>query len=92
MNVPPIVLSATPDIANIIANSELPIYQSFVKPIDRNRFYALHPTASNARVVETTKKANVLLVEDEPINAEMVSMLQCSLRSYRELHRWRRYY
>lgn len=79
--VPPvIVLSATPDIANIIANSELPIYQSFVKPIDRNRFVdALHHlTASNARVVETTKKANVLLVEDEPINAEMVGyMLQC---------------
>jgi len=79
--VPPvIVLSATPDIANIIANSELPIYQSFVKPIDRNRFVdALHHlTASNARVVETTKKANVLLVEDEPINAEMVEyMLQC---------------
>ena len=79
--VPPvIVLSATPDIANIIANSELPIYQSFVKPIDRNRFVdALHHlTESNARVVETTKKANVLLVEDEPINAEMVGyMLQC---------------
>nr|WP_275443793.1 response regulator [Alteromonas sp. Cnat3-28] len=79
--VPPVImLSATPDIANIIANSELPIYQSFVKPIDRNRFVdALHHlTASNARVVETTKKANVLLVEDEPINAEMVGyMLQC---------------
>ena len=79
--VPPvIVLSATPDIANIIANSELPIYQSFVKPIDRNRFVdALHHlTASNAKVIEAEKKANVLLVEDEPINAEMVGyMLQC---------------
>ena len=79
--VPPvIVLSATPDIANIIANSELPIYQSFVKPIDRNRFVdALHHlTASNAKTIESSKKANVLVVEDEPINAEMVEyMLQC---------------
>ena len=79
--VPPvIVLSATPDIANIIANSELPIYQSFVKPIDRNRFVdALHHlTASNAKTIESLKKANVLVVEDEPINAEMVEyMLQC---------------
>ena len=79
--VPPvIVLSATPDIANIIANSELPIYQSFVKPIDKNRFVdALHHlTASNAKTIESSKKANVLVVEDEPINAEMVEyMLQC---------------
>lgn len=79
--VPPvIVMSATPDIANIIANSELPIYQSFVKPIDRNRFVdALHHlTASNAKTIESLKKANVLVVEDEPINAEMVEyMLQC---------------
>ena len=79
--VPPvIVLSATPDIANIVANSELPIFQSFVKPIDRNRFVdALHHlTASNAKTIESSKKANVLVVEDEPINAEMVEyMLQC---------------
>ena len=79
--VPPvIVLSATPDIANIIANSELPIYQSFVKPIDRNRFIdALHHlTSSEAKVIEGTKKAKILVVEDEPINAEMVEyMLQC---------------
>ena len=78
--VPPvIVLSATPDIANIIANSELPIYQSFVKPIDRNRFVdAIHQlTASNAKIIKDLAKANVLVVEDEPINAEMVEyMLQ----------------
>lgn len=78
--VPPvIVLSATPDIANIIAKSELPIFQSFVKPIDRNRFVdAIHQlTGNSTKAVRTLTKANILVVEDEPINAEMVEyMLQ----------------
>ncbi len=78
--VPPvIVLSATPDIANIIAKSELPIFQSFVKPIDRNRFVdAIHQlSGSKTKAVKALTKANILVVEDEPINAEMVEyMLQ----------------
>ena len=78
--VPPvIVLSATPDIANIIAKSELPIFQSFVKPIDRNRFVdSIHQlTGNNTKAVKALTKANILVVEDEPINAEMVEyMLQ----------------
>ncbi|GMM73339.1 hypothetical protein MTsDn5_32920 [Alteromonas gracilis] len=79
--VPPIiVLSATPDIANIIATSELPVYQGFVKPIDRNRFVdALrHLTTNSKNAVPNEKKARILVVEDEPINAELVEyMLQC---------------
>ncbi|MDY6975169.1 MAG: response regulator [Pseudomonadota bacterium] len=78
--VPPvIVLSATPDIANIIAKSELPIFQSFVKPIDRNRFVdAIHQlSGNNTKAIKALTKANILVVEDEPINAEMVEyMLQ----------------
>ncbi|WP_394224283.1 hybrid sensor histidine kinase/response regulator [Alteromonas gracilis] len=78
---PVIVLSATPDVANIIASSELPIYQSFVKPIDRHRFIdALHHlTSSKSKAVVPTKKATVLVVEDEPINAEMVEYMLKSM-------------
>ncbi|BFT29098.1 hypothetical protein D210916BOD24_02740 [Alteromonas sp. D210916BOD_24] len=77
---PIIVLSATPDIANIVANANVTIYQSFVKPIDKYRFVdTLHSLATNSsKLLEPTKKANILVVEDEPINAEMVEfMLTC---------------
>lgn len=79
--VPPVVvLSATPDIANIIANSDLPIYQSFVKPIDKQRLTdTLHNLAMNkTKIMAPVTRANILVVEDEPINAEMVEhMLTC---------------
>lgn len=79
--VPPIiVLSATPDIANIVASADVTIYQSFVKPIDKYRLVdTLHSlAASNSKLVEPEKNANILVVEDEPINAEMVEyMLTC---------------
>ncbi|MCB4437935.1 response regulator [Alteromonas sp. McT4-15] len=79
--VPPVVvLSATPDIANIIANSDLPIYQSFVKPIDKQRLVdTLHNLAMNkTKIMAPVTRANILVVEDEPINAEMVEhMLTC---------------
>lgn len=79
--IPPIiVLSATPDIANIIANTELSIFQSFVKPIDKYRFVdTLHQLATQKlKAIVDIKKANILVVEDEPINAEMVQyMLSC---------------
>lgn len=80
--VPPvIVLSATPDIANIIAKSELPIFQSFVKPIDRNRFVdAIHQlSGSKTQTVKALTKANILVVEDEPINAEMLEYMLNSM-------------
>ena len=77
---PVVVLSSTPDIANIIASSDLPIFQSFVKPIDRQRFIdTLHHINTNKmRILKEVSKSHVLVVEDEPINAEMVEyMLQC---------------
>lgn len=78
---PPIILlSATPDIANIVAGSEVEVWQSFVKPIDRNRIvdslrHLVHPRGDS---VETISQARILVVEDEPINAELVeNMMQC---------------
>lgn len=77
---PIIVLSATPDIANIIAGSEVEVWQSFVKPIDRNRIidtlrHLVHPRDFAG---ENVTKARILIVEDEPINAELVeNMMQC---------------
>lgn len=74
---PIIVLSATPDIANIVANNSANIYQSFVKPIDKYRFIdTLNSLAANrATAVVQAKKAHILVVEDEPINAEMVEYM-----------------
>ncbi len=74
---PVIVLSATPDIANIVAKSNLPTYQSFVKPIDKQRFVdAIRTIAEHKqRIIESERSANILLVEDEPINAEMVEYM-----------------
>lgn len=77
---PVIVLSATPDIANIIASSDLPIYQSFVKPIDKQRFIDALENVSmkKSNTVNPVRRASILVVEDEPINAEMVEhMLSC---------------
>lgn len=77
---PIIVLSATPDIANIIAGSEVEVWQSFVKPIDRNRIidtlrHLVHPREFSG---DSVTKARILVVEDEPINAELVeNMMQC---------------
>ena len=74
---PVIVLSATPDIANIVAKSKLPTYQSFVKPIDKQRFVdAIRTIAEHKqKIIESERTANILLVEDEPINAEMVEYM-----------------
>jgi CheY-like chemotaxis protein len=71
------VLSATPDIANIVAKSKLPTYQSFVKPIDKQRFVdAIRTIAEHKqKIIESERTANILLVEDEPINAEMVEYM-----------------
>ena len=77
---PIIVLSATPDIANIIANSRLDVWQSFVKPVDRNRIIdTLHHLANaGATSHQATQNAKILIVEDEPINGELLeNMLHC---------------
>jgi len=78
---PPVILiSATPDVANIVANQQLTIAQAFVKPIDTNRFVDTlhHFNSSQDKNIATTQKNVILVVEDEPINAEMTqSMLGC---------------
>lgn len=70
---PLIMVSATPDIANIVASSRLSVWHVFVKPIDRNRFVdaihqLLHPNDSTVK----QKVPRILIVEDEPINAEII--------------------
>ena len=78
---PPVILiSATPDIANVVANQQLTIAQAFVKPIDTNRFIDTlhHFNSSHSKHITATQKNTILVVEDEPINAEMTqSMLGC---------------
>lgn len=70
---PLIMVSATPDIANIVASSRLSVWQVFVKPIDRNRFIdAIHQLVRPTSMVVKQKAARVLIVEDEPINAEII--------------------
>ncbi len=76
--VPPIIfISATPDIANLVHGSNLQIWQTFVKPVDRNRFVdALHHLASSTafKGVEQ-READILVVEDEPINQEILKAM-----------------
>ena len=77
---PIIVLSATPDIANIIANHNVEVWQSFVKPIDKNRIVdCLHHLANpRGKTLQSFSHARVLVIEDEAINAEMVeNMMLC---------------
>ncbi|WP_218419669.1 response regulator [Alteromonas lipotrueae] len=77
---PIVVLSATPDIANVIANSQLEVWQSFVKPVDKNRIVdTLHHLAQpNKSAYQPVNHAKILVVEDEPINAQMLeNMLIC---------------
>lgn len=72
---PPLILvSAAPQIANIIANSEIDAWQVFVKPIDKNRFidalnYLAKPDLATS---QSPSSASVLIVEDETINAEIL--------------------
>ncbi len=71
---PVIMVSAAPQIANIIANSNIPAWQVFVKPIDRNRFIdSIHHLSRNkGKSFSQSDKVSVLIVEDEPINAEIL--------------------
>ncbi len=73
---PPIIMmSATPEIANIIANSNIMVWQVFLKPVDRSRFIdtlrQLSAPRHQRNDMSTGKR--VLLVEDEPINAEITN-------------------
>ncbi len=78
---PPIIMmSATPDIANIMANSNLGTWQAFVKPVDNRRLVdSLHQLAEQTfSTIHAVSKARILVVEDEPINAEIIShMVRC---------------
>lgn len=72
--VPPIIfVSATPAIANLTRHSRLPVWQTFVKPIDQERFAdAIRHLATDAKPLQSTRRASVLVVEDEPINRELM--------------------
>ncbi|WP_137165781.1 response regulator [Salinimonas lutimaris] len=72
--VPPIIfVSATPAIANLASHTRLPVWQTFVKPIDQERFAdAIRHLATDTQPVQTTRQASVLIVEDEPINRELM--------------------
>ena len=84
---PVILLSATPDIANIVALSDAKVWQTFVKPLDINRFIdSLHQVSSrNKHPILSKKDASVLIVEDEPINAEIIQHMVNNL-GYKTTH------
>ena len=74
-NMPPVMMvSASPHIANVIANSDATAWQVFVKPIDKNRFTdAIKALASNKSLhAPPSGDFSVLVVEDESINAEIL--------------------
>ncbi|GGW80059.1 response regulator [Alteromonas halophila] len=77
---PVIMMSATPDIANIMANSEIGAWQAFVKPLDQHRLSdTLQQLANRAfRPLTPIPDARILIVEDEPINADIIRhMVHC---------------
>lgn len=79
---PPLILmSATPDIANIVANSEVSAWQVFIKPLDRSRFIdTLHQLALPDRDLTVRLYGKrILVVEDEPINAEIIHTMVTNL-------------
>ncbi|MEG3766557.1 response regulator [Alteromonas sp. 14N.309.X.WAT.G.H12] len=74
-HVPPIILvSAAPQIANLISSENIPAWQIFVKPLDKNRFIDAihHLTVTKKEPVSEQKEFSVLIIEDEPINAEIM--------------------
>lgn len=74
-HVPPIILvSAAPQIANLISSENNPAWQIFVKPLDKNRFIdaIYHLASAKNDGVKEPKVFSVLIIEDEPINAEIL--------------------
>lgn len=68
-----IMVSSSPDIANIVAHSRIKAWQVFTKPIMENRFIdALDQLVQTKEEQDYKTSANILLVEDEKINAEMM--------------------
>lgn len=85
---PPVVLlSATPDIANIVALSDAQVWQTFVKPLDINRFIdSLHQLSSREKQIAVSKlNSDILIVEDEPVNAEIMVHMVTNL-GYKATH------
>ncbi|WP_414829705.1 response regulator [Alteromonas sp. H39] len=72
---PLIMMSATPEIANIIANSQISAWQVFLKPVDRARFIDTLKQLASPRYERNSIPSGrrILVVEDEPINAEIMN-------------------
>lgn len=72
---PLIMMSATPEIANIIANSQVSAWQVFLKPVDRSRFVDTLKQLASPRYQRNSfpRGKRILVVEDETINAEIMN-------------------
>ena len=67
------MVSSSPDIANIVANSRIKAWQVFTKPLMENRFVdAIEQIVADSGEIIPERTGNILLVEDEKINAEMM--------------------
>ena len=78
---PLIMMSATPEIANIIANSHISAWQVFLKPVDRARFTDTLRQLASPRYQRNCLPSGkrILVVEDEPINAEIMNNMLSNL-------------
>jgi DNA-binding response OmpR family regulator len=71
-----IMVSSSPDISNIVANSRIQAWQVFTKPLMENRFVdAIEQVVAEAGKTLPEPSGNILLVEDEKINAEMMHQM-----------------
>ncbi|WP_339773739.1 response regulator [uncultured Paraglaciecola sp.] len=78
---PFIFVSASPESINQEKIKFIDVWQAFAKPLDKNLFIDSIRILANKNILKTEafKPAKVLLVEDEPINAEVVkTMLESS--------------
>lgn len=74
-NMPPVmIISASPQVANLVGNSGITAWQMFVKPIDKNRFEDAVKYIAEGHIAKPTAERNlsILVVEDETINAEIL--------------------
>lgn len=74
-HVPPVIIvSAAPHIANLTSNEHFLPWQIFVKPLDKNRFIDAihHLTMVKEKRINEQKELSLLIIEDDPINAEIM--------------------
>ncbi|MFC3094292.1 response regulator [Alteromonas sediminis] len=75
-----IMVSASPDVANIVSNGPVKPWQVFTKPIMEPRFVdALQKLAEASGEPVAQANASILVVEDEQINAEMLGHMLTSM-------------